>query len=122
MSTEEDRWSPCGPGGDDRATAASAAPPAGQPGNPELPAALPAGLASRLLAPERRIPAAAASRSRRRAIWRVDPGSAEKTLYESGLPPRLLPRRRHGYRVHWRHRICPLLRRGSDPNDLVLHL
>jgi hypothetical protein len=64
--------------------AASAAPPVGEPGDPELLAALPGGAGSgstvgpggALYVPQ---PAAG-------EIWRVDPESGEETLYASGLP------------------------------------
>jgi hypothetical protein len=64
--------------------AASAAPPAGKPGDPELLAALAGGAGSgstvgpggALYVPQ---PAAG-------EIWRVDPESGEETLYASGLP------------------------------------
>jgi hypothetical protein len=66
--------------------AASATPPAAAPGAPELLAALAGGAGSgssvgpggALYVPQ---PAAG-------EIWRVDPGSGEKTLYSSGLPQR----------------------------------
>jgi hypothetical protein len=66
--------------------AASATPPAAAPGAPQLLAALAGGAGSgssvgpggALYVPQ---PAAG-------EIWRVDPGSGEKTLYSSGLPQR----------------------------------
>jgi hypothetical protein len=66
--------------------AASGAPPAGQPGDPELLATLAGGAGSgsaigpggALYVPQ---PATG-------EIWRVDPGSGDKTLYASGLPRR----------------------------------
>ena len=66
--------------------AASAAPPAGAPGEPELVATLAGGAASgsaigpggALYVPQ---PAAG-------EIWRIDPASGAKTLYASGLPRR----------------------------------
>ena len=66
--------------------AASAAPPAGAPGEPELVATLAGGAASgsaigpggALYVPQ---PAAG-------EIWRIDPASGEQTLYASGLPRR----------------------------------
>jgi hypothetical protein len=65
---------------------ASAARPAGAPGDPELLATLPGGAASgSTIGPGRAlyVPQPATGE-----IWRIDPESGEKTLYASGLPRR----------------------------------
>ncbi len=66
--------------------AASAAPPATQPGAPELLTTLPGGAASgSAIGPggDLYVPQPAAGQ-----IWRIDPRTGEKTLYASGLPQR----------------------------------
>ena len=66
--------------------AASAAPPAAQPGAPELLTTLPGGAASgSAIGPGGAlyVPQPAAGQ-----IWRIDPRTGEKTLYASGLPQR----------------------------------
>ena len=66
--------------------AASAAPPATQPGAPELLTTLPGGAASgSAVGPggDLYVPQPAAGQ-----IWRIDPRTGEKTLYASGLPQR----------------------------------
>ena len=66
--------------------AASAAPPAGEPGNPELLAALPGGAGSgSAVGPGGSLYVTQPATGE---IWRVDPESGEKTLYASGLPQR----------------------------------
>ncbi len=66
--------------------AASAAPPAGEPGNPELLAALPDGAGSgSAVGPGGWLYVAQPATGE---IWRVDPESGAKTLYASGLPRR----------------------------------
>ena len=70
---------------------ASAAPPGGQPGNPQLLTTLPGGAASgSTVGPDGAlyVPQPAAGQ-----IWRVDPDTGAKTLFASGLPQRfpLLP-------------------------------
>jgi hypothetical protein len=67
---------------------ASAAPPSGQPGAPQLVTTLPGGAASgSTVGPDGAlyVPQPAAGQ-----IWRVDPDSGAKTLYASGLPVRLV--------------------------------
>jgi hypothetical protein len=66
--------------------AASAARPAGGPGDPELLAALPGGAGSgSAVGPGGSLYVAQPATGE---IWRVDPDSGEKTLYASGLPRR----------------------------------
>ena len=65
---------------------ASAAPPAGEPGNPQLLATLPGGAGNgSTVGPGRALYAPQPASGE---IWRVDPGSGETTLYASGLPRR----------------------------------
>ena len=66
--------------------AASAAPPAGEPGNPELLAALPGGAGSgSAVGPGGSLYVTQPATGE---IWRVDPESGEKAVYASGLPRR----------------------------------
>ena len=66
--------------------AASAAPPAGEPGNPELLATLPGGAGSgSAVGPGGSLYVTQPATGE---IWRVDPESGEKALYASGLPRR----------------------------------
>jgi hypothetical protein len=66
--------------------AASAAPPAGEPGDPELLAALPGGAGSgSAVGPGGSLYVTQPATGE---IWRVDPGGGDKTLYASGLPRR----------------------------------